>query len=58
MTGVTRPSTMASRFAASANNAGDAPGTEVLETGHFGNQLSPLLLEIGKGLRQGGLLVI
>src|SRR5207245_807743 len=53
---ITSLSAMAGRLSATANNAGDAAGTQVVETGHFRDQLCAALFEVGNGLWHSTLL--
>jgi hypothetical protein len=57
MTRIAGLRTMTGWLAATANNAGYAAGTQVLETRHFRDQLCTLLFEVGNGLRHEYLLM-
>jgi hypothetical protein len=49
MSRIARLGTMAGRLAATAYDAGDATGTEVLKSGHFSDQAGTLYFEISDG---------
>jgi hypothetical protein len=47
VTGIAGLSTVTGGLATPADNAGDATGTQIMETGHFRDQLCALLFEVG-----------
>jgi hypothetical protein len=50
VTGIASLGAMAGWLSATANNACDTAGPQVVETGHFRDQFSAALFEVGNGL--------